>query len=181
MQRSLSKKTIQLSREAAFILLTVIGAVVLPQIFHALGVSLGVGGKLGQIFLPMYIPILIIGFYRGPVSGAIAGLCAPLISFALTGMPSATLLPFITLELIATGVLAGVFSKLKMPVLLRIFSVQVLAKIVRLTAFAISLYAASGTVRMAALFNGVLTSIPGVVLQLVLLTVLIVRKEKQNA
>ena len=110
MEKILSKKVIQLSKETAFILLAVIGAVVLPQIFHVLGIWFGVGGKLGQIFLPMYIPILIIGFYRGPVSGAIAGLCAPLISFALTKMPSSALLPFITVELIATGVLAGVFA-----------------------------------------------------------------------
>ena len=181
MEKLLSKKTIQLSKEAAFILLTVVGAVVLPQIFHVLGKWFGVGGMLGQIFLPMYIPILIIGFYRGPVSGTIAGLCAPLISFALTNMPSSTLLPFITLELIATGALAGVFAKIKMPVVLRIFSVQVIAKIVRLTAFAISLYMANGMVNMTVLFNGILSSHPGVILQLVLLTVLLTQKEKKNA
>lgn len=180
MEKALSKKVIQLSKETAFILLTVIGAVVLPQIFHLLGAWLGVGGKLGQIFLPMYIPILIIGFYRGPASGAIAGLLAPIISFLLTEMPSFELLPFITLELIATGALAGVFTKLKMPVILRILSVQVLAKLVRLTAFAISLYMANGAVSVAVLLSGILTSMPGVALQLVLLTVLIVRKEKRN-
>ena len=181
MEKRLSTKTIQLSKETAFILLTVIGAVVLPQIFHLLGVWFGVGGKLGQIFLPMYIPILIVGFYRGPVSGAVAGLLAPMISFALTKMPSSALLPFITFELIATGMLAGVFAKSNVPVVLRVFSVQVIAKLVRLIAFAISLYIANGAVSMAVLFNGVLISIPGVLLQLVLLTFLIVRKEKRKA
>ena len=181
MEKSFYKKTIQLSKETAFILLTVVGAVVLPQIFHVIGAWCGVGGKLGQIFLPMYIPILIIGVYRGWASGAIAGLLAPLISFALTQMPSSALLPFITLELTVTGLFAGVFAKCKMPVVLRIFSVQVLAKAVRLIAFAISLYIANGTVSASALFSGVLASIPGVLLQLVLLTLLIVKKEKQNA
>ena len=181
MEKILSKKMIQLSKETAFILLTVIGAVVLPQIFHVVGVWFGVGGKLGQIFLPMYIPILIIGFYRGPASGAIAGLIAPLISFALTKMPSSALLPFITVELMATGLLAGIFAKSKLPAVLRIFLVQVIAKMVRLAVVAISLYIANGAVSMGLLFNGVLTSIPGVVLQLVLLTILIVRKEKKNA
>ena len=57
---------------------------------------------------------------------------------------------------------------------------QVLAKLVRLTAFVISLFSVNGTVNMSVLFSGILTSIPGVVLQLVLLTVLIVRKEKRN-
>ena len=181
MEKSLSKKIIKLSTETAFILLTIVCAVVLPQIFHVVGAMLGIGGALGQIFLPMYIPVLIIGFYRGPVSGAIAGLFTPIISFMLTNMPSSTLLPFITLELVATGSLAGVFSKSKLPAVLRVLFVQVIAKLVRLTAFAIFLYVSSGTVSMDVLFNGVLTSIPGVVLQLVLLTVLIVRKEKKNA
>ena len=180
MEKSLSRKTINLSKEAAFILLTVVCSVVLPQIFHAAGVLLGVGGKLGQIFLPMYVPVLIIGFYRGPVSGAITGLFAPLASFAITNMPSAVLLPFITLELIATGLLAGAFSKSKLPVMLRVFLVQIIAKAVRLSAFAISLYATNGTVSAQALFDGILMSVPGVVLQLALVTFLVVKKEKQH-
>ena len=177
MAKTLSKKMIRLSKETVFILLTVIGAVILPQIFHGIGVWLGVGGKLGQIFLPMYIPVLIIGVYRGAISGAIAGLLAPIISFAFTKMPSSALLPFITLELIATGLFAGVFAKSKLPVVLRIFSVQVVAKVVRLTAFAISLYITRGEVSTAVLFNGVLLSIPGVLLQLALLTVLISQRK----
>ena len=178
MEKLISKKVLQLSKETAFILLTVVGAVVLPQVFHIVGVLLGVGGKLGQIFLPMYIPILIIGFYRGPVSGAIAGLIAPIVSFALTKMPASALLPYITLELVATGLLAGVFARSKMPIVLRVFSVQVIAKIIRLVAYAASLYILSGVVSASVLFSGVLASIPGVALQLVLLTILIAKREK---
>ena len=180
MEKSLLKKTIQVSKEAAFILLTVVCAVVLPQIFHAAGVLLGIGGKLGQIFLPMYIPILIFGFYRGPIAGAVAGLFAPIVSFLLTQMPTAALLPFITAELVATGLLAGLFAKSKMPVILRVFSVQAIAKAVRLIVFAVSLYIANGVVNGAVLFDGILLSIPGVVLQLALLTFLIMKKEKQH-
>ena len=181
MEKSLSKKTIKLSKEAAFILLTVTCAVVLPQIFHAAGLLLGVGGKLGQIFLPMYIPVLIMGFYRGPASGAIAGLLSPLVSFGITNMPSSALLPFITVELIATGLLAGVFSKSKFPAVLRVLLVQVIAKVVRLAVFAFSLYITNGAVSAAALFNGILISVPGVILQLALVTLLILKKEKQQA
>ena len=179
MEKSLSKKTINVSTEATFILLTVVCAVVLPQFFHAAGLLLGVGGKLGQIFLPMYIPVLIIGFYRGPVTGAIAGLLSPIVSFLITGMPSSVLLPFITIELIATGMLAGVFSESKLPAVSRVLLVQVIAKLVRLSAFAISSYLTNGTVSATALFSGILTSVPGVVLQLALVTYLILKKEEQ--
>ena len=180
MENTLRKSVINLSKEAAFILLTIVCAVILPQIFHAVGILLGIGGTLGQIFLPMYIPVLILGFYRGPVSGAVTGLIAPLVSFAITEMPSAALLPFITLELVAIGLLAGIFSKVKLPAVLRVLSVQLMAKAVRLVAVAISLYATNGTVVASKLFAGILTSVPGIILQLVLVTFLIMKKEAQH-
>ena len=96
----------------------------------------------------------------------------------MTGMPAAAMLPFITLELIATGLLAGAFAASKLPAVLRVLAVQVGAKIVRLAAFAISLYAANGALSASALFAGILTSVPGVILQLVIVTFLIVKKEK---
>ena len=180
MEKTLRNKTITLSKEAAFIILTVVCAVVLPQIFHAVGVLIGVGGMLGQIFLPMYIPVLMVGFCRGPATGAIAGLLSPIVSFSITGMPSAALLPFITLELVATGLLAGLFFKAKLPAVLRVLSVQVMAKAVRLVAFAISLYTANGTVVASTLFAGVFTSVPGIILQLILVTFLIMKKETRH-
>ncbi len=181
MEKTLRKTLIKLSKESAFILLTIVSAVLLPQIFHGIGVFLGVGGQLGQIFLPMYLPVLIIGFYRGPVSGVITGFLAPLISFALTDMPQLALLPYITIELCATGALAGAFAKVKLPALLRVLFVQVIAKIVRLAAFAIATYTVSGMVSASSLFAGMLISIPGVVLQLLVLTILLVKKERDNA
>ena len=180
MEKLLSKKAVKISTEAAFILLTVVGAVVLPQIFHALGVLLGVGGALGQIFLPMYIPVLIIGFYRGPVPGAISGLLAPIASFLIANMPAAAILPFITVELVATGLLAGVFMSSKLPALLRVFLVQLGAKALRLGTLAISLIITTGKVSASALSAGILMSLPGVAIQLALLTFLIVKKEKNN-
>lgn len=179
MEKLLSKKAIKVSTEGAFILLTLVCAVALPQILHGAGVLLGIGGRLGQILLPMYLPVLIIGFYRGLVSGALTGLAAPLISFWITEMPTAVLLPFITIELIATGLLAGIFSRSKLPAVLRVLSVVVIAKLGRLIALAISLYATNGTVSAQVLFDGILTSVPGVLLQLVLLTILLTKKEKK--
>ena len=180
MEATLRKTVIKISKETAFVLLTVACAVVLPQIFHGLGVLLGVGGKLGQIFLPMYIPVIILGFYRGPVAGAVTGLLAPLVSFAITEMPTEALLPFITVELIATGLLAGEIRKVKMNTTLSILSVQAGAKMARLLAFTIVSIAKTGTVVASQLFAGILTSIPGVVLQLVLLTYLLTNREKGN-
>ena len=180
MEKTLRNTAIKLSKEAAFVFLTVVSAVLLPQIFHAAGVLFGVGGALGQIFLPMYIPVLIIGFYRGFAAGAIAGLASPLVSFWLTGMPAAALLPYITVELVATGLFAGIFSKVKLPAPLSVFSVQLIAKAHRILALAVNLYFANGIVSASALFAGILISLPGVIIQVVLLSILIIKKGKKE-
>ena len=168
MENALRKAAIKISKETAFVLLAVASAVVLPKILHGVGAALGVGGQLGQIFLPMYLPVLILGFYRGVIPGAVVGLLAPLVSFGLTGMPAQALLPYVTVELIATGALAGVFARARMHGVLRVLSVQVAAKAIRLLVYAIALYAARGTVAPSALFAGISASLPGVLLQIVL-------------
>ena len=181
MERTLKQTAIRLSKEAAFILLTVVCAVALPQLFHGAGVLLGIGGQLGQIFLPMYLPVMIIGFYRGWIPGTIAGLLAPLFSFWMTQMPSAALLPYIALELVATGIFAGLLANAKYPAILRVLSVQVLAKAVRLGAFAFVTCLVNGNALTAtALFAGIAQSIPGIALQLILVTALLMVKRKES-
>ena len=179
MEKTLRNVAIRITKETAFILLTVASAVVFPQILHTLGAALGVGGQLGQMLLPMYLPVMILGFYRGEIPGAITGLLAPLVSFTLTQMPGEAILPYITLELIATGVLAGALARVKFFAPLKVLSVQVLAKIVRLSVYAIALYSTTGAVSASALTAGILTSVPGLVLQLVVVTLVIVIKEKK--
>jgi riboflavin transporter FmnP len=51
----------------------------IPLIFHAVG--------LGQVFLPMHIPVLLCGFFTGPVVGFVVGFVTPLLSAVFTGMP----------------------------------------------------------------------------------------------
>jgi hypothetical protein len=51
----------------------------LPVVFHAL--------HLGQIFMPMYLPLVALGFFAGPRTAGTTGLIVPLLSGALTGMP----------------------------------------------------------------------------------------------
>ena len=180
MEKTLRNIAIRISKEAAFILLTVASAVVFPQILHTLGVALGIGGQLGQMLLPMYLLVMILGFYRGEIPGAITGLLAPLVSFAITGMPAEALLPYITLELIATGIFAGAMTRVKFFAPLKVLAVQVMAKAVRVFVYAIALYTTTGAVSASALTAGILTSVPGLILQLVAVTLLIVKKEGKH-
>jgi hypothetical protein len=54
-------------------------AIVMPMLFHALG--------LGSTFLPMFIPIVIAGFILPWLVALTVGISAPMISTLLTGMP----------------------------------------------------------------------------------------------
>ena len=180
MERTIRKTAINLSKEALFILVTVASAVILPQILHGAGLALGVGGQLGQMFLPMYLPVMILGFYRGAVPGAIVGFLAPLVSFAITGMPAEALLPYITLELVATGVFAGIFANVKLFAPIRVLSVQLIAKVMRLAFLAVSLYFTTGGVSLQKLSAGIVTSIPGLVLQLLVVGFLVAYKDKKK-
>ena len=95
-------------------------------------------------------------------------------------MPLANVLPYITVELIATGLLAGAFSNVKWHPVLRVLSVQIIAKVIRVALLASTLYFANTAITATALFAGILTSVPGVVIQLALVSYLIVKKEKER-
>ena len=64
--------------------------------------------------------------------------------------------------------------------MVKVLSVQVIAKIIRLAVYSAALYFVQGTVVPSVLFSGILTSLPGVALQLVVVTVLIAGRKKEN-
>ncbi len=75
-------------------------AVVLPVFFHLFG--------LGPTFLPMHLPVLLVGALFGTGAGFVVGAVAPLASGVLTGMPP--LVPvavLMTAELATYGAVAG--------------------------------------------------------------------------
>lgn len=71
----------------------------LPLVFHLVG-----GGHLGSMFLPMFLPILLLGLLTPPGLAVLGGVLTPLLSSALTGMPPAPVLPQMIVEL---AILAG--------------------------------------------------------------------------
>ncbi len=51
----------------------------LPVLFHAL--------HLGHVFMPMYLPLVALGFFVSPAPAALTAFVVPLLSGAVTGMP----------------------------------------------------------------------------------------------
>ncbi len=79
--------------------------VVIPIAFHVLG-----GGRLGPVFLPMYLPVLVCGMLVSPGIAAAVGVLTPALSSALTGMPP--VLPTLPLMMAELGVMGAIASLL---------------------------------------------------------------------
>ncbi|MEO7539064.1 MAG: ECF transporter S component [Pyrinomonadaceae bacterium] len=75
-------------------------AFVLPAAAHMVGLPT-------RVLLPMHWPVIMAGLCYGWRSGAVIGLLAPVTSFLISGMPPALMLPAMTVELAAYGLLAG--------------------------------------------------------------------------
>lgn len=66
-------------RELAYSGLFGAAALLLPVVFHAV--------RLGHVFMPMYLPLLALGFFIRPLPAALTALVTPLFSALVTGMP----------------------------------------------------------------------------------------------
>jgi uncharacterized membrane protein len=153
-------------------------AVALPQVFHYIGVWSGSGALPGATFLPMHIPVFVAALMGGPVVGLIAGALSPLVSFAFTSavftaaMPSAMLLPYMTLELTGYGLAAGMLFKAKTPVFVNLIIAQAAGRALR----AIAVLAFGGTLEAVSGF--VVAGLPGILLQWALIPLLVYRLRK---
>ena len=147
--------------------------VLLPQIFHIFS------SVAGGVFLPMHLPVLIAGLCLGPGSGAVVGLVSPIVSCAVTGMPSPLLLPFMTIELVSYGFFSGLFSK-KLPIKNKtgklyaaLLLSQLFGRTVRAAAILFSVYVlSSNTMPIASIWTAVITGIPGIIIQWIFVPIL---------
>ena len=165
-------KTKQLVLTAMFIAL----GVVLPQAFHAIP-------NAGSVFLPMHIPVLMSGFVVGPLFGLICGVATPLLSHLIFGMPPAPVLPGMLCELAVYGLMTGLLSRLiKIKnVTAKTYIVLILAMLAGRLTYGVlnALVFKAGSYSMQAWTSAAfITALPGIVIQLILIPVLIVRLKK---
>lgn len=80
-------------------------AIILPVLLHGIP-------NAGSVLLPMHLPVLLCGLLCGPGLGLLCGVCAPLLSSLLTGMPGAAFLPAMLCELAAYGFFSGMMIRL---------------------------------------------------------------------
>ena len=149
--------------------------VVLPMAFHAVQ-------NAGQIFLPMHIPVLLCGLMCGWPFGFICGILGPVLSSLLTGMPPAAMLPSMAIECAAYGCVTGLCMKYihtKKPVA-DLYISMVIAMIAGrvLAGLAKSFILSPGTAPFAWVTTSLVTGIPGIVIQLLLIPLIVVALTK---
>ncbi len=155
--------TRQITLTALFITL----GIVLPIVFHQFALG-------GRIFSPMHIPVLLAGVFVGPVSGLIVGLACPGMSFLLTGMPPPYAVPLMSLELPVYGFSIGILIRMIRFPLLSLLAAMILGRL----AFALGLfvfglflslpYGPKEFVKVS-----LITGLPGIAVQLILIPLLI--------
>lgn len=175
---TMQKPKLSVKVQALAALTAIVSAVALPQLFHAMGAISGLGTALGETFLPMHLPVMLVGLLAGPYAGAIAGFLSPLISFALSGMPSAVMLPFMMIELLVYGLSAGLLRKVQLPTLAKVLTIQIAGRAIRAGAILLSVYAfGNQAVNVAVIWKSIPAGIFGIVLQLVLIPLIVYRVE----
>jgi len=149
----------------------------LPLVFHLVG-----GGQLGAIFLPMFLPVLLLGLLVGPGLAALGGALTPLLSSALTGMPPAHMLPLMIVEL---SILGGAAALLRRTLRLNVWVAATVAVVLSRSAMVAAIvlfgtalgYEAAG---WALAFATLLKGLPGTVLLLGLIPPLALTLERHR-
>ncbi len=143
---------------------------ILPYITgHAFGIP-------GTVLLPMHIPVILIGFLYGPLIGVILGVTIPTLSFLLTGMPSAIMLPIMLVELGIYGFVCGLLSnKFKLNSYISLLSAMIAGRIGYLLTlyFLTDILGMESFGKVASVITAVVTGLPGIAIQIVFIPILV--------
>ena len=137
--------------------------------------------QIGNMLCPMHIPVMLCGFFCGPWYGMAVGFVAPLLRFAIFGMPP--IIPSgaaMCLELAAygfvTGALYNVLPKKNSSVYIALIAAMLSGRViwgaVRTILFGLGQSEFGWTAFIAGAF---LNAIPGIILQLVLIPLLVIK------
>jgi len=147
---------------AAFISLDVLA----PWLTHHFG-----GVQAGSIFLPMFFFVLLAGLAGGWRAGLLVGLCTPLISFGVSGMPLLPVLPQITIGCVFYGLIAGLLrGKFHLGVIWALIGAMIMGWLARLGFITAVFLLYGGEVSpLTYMWSVVLLGLPGIAIQLTLI------------
>lgn len=137
-------------------------------------------GMPGTVFLPMHLPVFLIGLLCGPMYGAFGGLLVPLLSCLFTGMPPLfPMLPIMTGELFTYGLVSGLlYRKVRMPLYPSMLIAMLCGRLAYGLIFQALLLADNGTLKALSVTGAFLEGIPGIVIQLILIPAIVYAVKK---
>lgn len=162
--------------------------VVIPWIFHAVGIS-----EFGKMFLPMHLSVFIAGVFLGKYYGLGIGFFTPLLN-SLFGMPMFPMNLIMACELAAYGFFSGWFTSLMPGKKIKLFGKDLkimigllLSMLAGRIVYAASIYVAVQLMGMEKLpkplsiVAATVTGLPGIILQLILVpTIVYVLRKATN-
>ena len=140
--------------------------------------------KIGEMMLPMHFPVLLCGFFCGPLYGGITGLIAPLLRFVIFGMPP--IYPkgiWMACELATYGLMSGLLYKIlpkkKVCIYISLIGAMIAGRIV--WGIVKSALLGAGEFGMAAFITGgFIEAIPGIIIQIVLIPIIVMTLKKRD-
>ena len=143
--------------------------------------------EIGNLLLPMHLPVLLCGFVCGKIYGGIVGFPLPLVRSLISGMPvlfpSAVTMAF---ELMAYGFFtAFIYSFFRKKTLLSIYlsliPAMLIGRAVKGMANAIAYGVSDKAYSFAAFISGAFVeAVPGIILQLVLIPAVLLALKRAN-
>ncbi len=136
--------------------------------------------QIGSMLTPMHFPVLISSILVGPVYGLIVGFLAPLLRQLLFGMPPFPMSFMMALELAVYGITFGaVFKKAEQILpnqITRLIVSLIISMILGRLMFTLTALTLTGAQSFTAVFFGLfITSLPGILLQLLIIPLLYIR------
>lgn len=158
---------------------------VLSALFIAIGIVLPFMTmqipRIGNMLLPMHIPVILCGFLCGGPYGFAVGLIVPLLRSVLIGMPpmlpiAVTMAPELAIYGLVTGLLYQKLNNKKFGVYISLITAMILGRIVwgLVSVGVFSLLGNSFTWKVF-ITNGFMNAIPGIIIQLILIPILVKR------
>ena len=140
--------------------------------------------QIGSMLSPMHIPVLLCGFVCGPAWAAVVGAFAPIMRFALFGMPP--LFPTgaaMCFELLTYGVVSGALYRVlpgkKRSIYASLIAAMLAGRVVWGAVMAVLMGASGGEFTFAAFAAGAfVNAVPGIVLHIVLIPVMVFALER---
>ncbi len=139
--------------------------------------------EFGKALTPMHFPVILGSLFVGPLYGLFIGLVAPLLRQLLFGMPPFPVSLMMAFELGVYGLLSGLLFKQLIRVIkndiITIYVSLIIAMISGRVVFAVSALIFTGASNFFIVFTGLFTgSVPGIILQLILIPILYLRLKK---